>query len=217
MSARGRWLTAAMMTLALGCSGGISAAQNASPAQSFELPPLEYLRATRERPLFNPTRRPLQIVAEPEAPPLIVESVALPFELTGIALGDDVRLAILHNKTTNDEVRLREGDKIEDWTIEAVADRFIVLRGDGRRVRLWLFDNGKDSAVRVQRVDGVEESAAATVPDAQVDQEVLPNEAPAARPPAVISPLKGLPRPPAAARAAPIGGPGAKRGSGSIN
>lgn len=217
MSARGRWLMAAMTMLALGCSGGVGAAQTTAPAHSFELPPLEDLRATRERPLFNPTRRPPQIVAEPEAPPPIVESVALPFELTGIARGDDVRLAILHNKTTNDEVRLRQGDKIEDWMIEAVADRFIVLRGDGRRVRLWLFDNGKDAAVRVRRVDGVEESAAAPVPDAQVDQEVLPSEAPTARPPAVISPLKGLPRPPAAVRAAPDGRPRTKPGTGSIN
>lgn len=214
MSERGRWLTAAATTFALGCIGGSGGAQNAPAARSFALPPLENLQATRERPLFNPTRRPPQVVVEPEAPPPIVESVALPFELTGIALGDDVRLAILHNKTTNDEVRLREGDKFEDWTIDAVGDRFVVLRGDGRRVRLWLFDNGKDPGVRVRRVDGVEESSAAPAPDAQVDQEVLPSAPPAAAPPA---PPKGVFRPPTASRVVPVARPGVKPGTGSIN
>jgi len=215
MSARGRWLVAAM-TCAFGCIGSAGLAQNA-PAPSFELPPLENLQATRERPLFNPTRRPPQIVAEPEAPPPIVESVALPFELTGIALGDDVRLAILHNKTTNDEARLREGDKIEDWTIDSVGDRFVVLRGDGRRVRLWLFDNGRNAAVRVRRVDGVEETSAVPTPAGEVDQEVLPSAAPAAQMPALSGPLKGVLRPPSTARAVPKALPAAKPGTGSIN
>jgi general secretion pathway protein N len=188
MTACGRWLMLAIIPAGIVCYSGIVAAQTAPTpapaAQSFEMPPLEQLQATRERPLFIQTRRPPAVVVEPDAPPPITESVALPFELTGVALGDEVRVAILHNKNTNQVVRLREGDRLENWRIEAVAERFILLRGDGRRVRLWLFDNGKNRGVDVRRVDGTGEPIAEPAPDGQVDQEVVPSAAPLARPPA---------------------------------
>lgn len=213
MTARRRWLMAAMIPVAFGWFTGIGAAQTAPApaARQFELPPLEDLEATRERPLFNPTRRPPAVEVAPEAPPPITESVSLPFELTGIALGDDVRIAILHNKTTNEEVRLREGDKLDEWMLEAVADRFILLRGDGRRVRVWLFDNAKKPGVEVRPVDGTEESSAAAAPDGEVDQEVLPSAAPSSRMPAPPAPPKRVLRPPAAARNAPMVRPDARQ------
>lgn len=210
MMARRQRLLAVLIPAVFGCCVGMGAAQTVSaPAarvQKFELPPIEELQATRERPLFNPSRRPPQIVVASEAPPPITEAAALPFELTGIALGDDIRIAILHNKTTNEELRLREGDKVEDWMIESVADRFILLRGDTRRVRVWLFDNAKKPGVNVTRAGEAEESSAAAAPDSAVDQEVLPTAAPSTRMPAMPPPpppVKRTLRPPAAARNVP--------------
>lgn len=216
MSARRRWLMAGCMAAAFGCLADIGAAQNgpAPAARQFELPPLENLQATRERPLFSPTRRPPAVVVQPETPPPIVESVSLPFELTGIALGDDVRIAILHNKTTNEELRLREGDKIDEWMLESVADRYILLRGDGRRVRVWLVSNAKPPGVKVRQVDGAEENTATALPSAEVDQDVVPSTAPAVRaaaPPSVPPPItRRPPRPPPPARTAPMGRPEAR-------
>lgn len=212
MTTRGRWLLAAMIPVAFGCFTGIGAAQivpaPTPAARTFELPPLEDLTATRERPLFNSNRRRPAVVVAPDAPPPITESVALPFELTGIVLGDDVRIAIFHNKTTNEEVRLREGDKLDEWVLESVDDRFILLRGDGRRVRVWLFDNAKKPGIEVRAADGAESSAAA-VPDGEVDQEVLPSAAPSSRaavPPAPPPPRRVL-QPPGPSRAAPMARP----------
>ncbi|HVZ52875.1 MAG TPA: hypothetical protein VG986_12970 [Pseudolabrys sp.] len=208
MSARAVWLMAGCAAAVLGGLAGAAFAQDApgAGARRFELPPIENLQATRERPLFTPTRRPPAIVVAPEAPPPIVESVALPFELTGIAVGEDVRIAILHNKTTNEELRLRQGDKLDDWMLEQVADRYILLRGEGRRVRVWLVSNAKPPGIEVRQVDGAVESTAAVPPPAgEVDQEVVPSAPPAARapaPPPVPPPVaRRPPRPPVPPRA----------------
>ena len=217
MNARAGWLMAGCAAAVLGAFAGVAAAQNAPApaAREFELPPLENLQATRERPLFNPTRRPPSIVVAPGAPPPIVESVSLPFELTGIALGDDVRIAILHNKTTNEELRLRQGDKLDDWQLEQVADRYILLRGDGRRVRVWLVSNAKPPGIEVRQVNGDEESTAAVPPAGEVDQEVVPSASAAAHgpvPPPVPPPIsRRPPRPPAPPRAGITMRPDARR------
>jgi len=167
----------------------------AKPAQrGVEYPPMEELQATRERPLFNPNRRPPAAEAETETPPPIVESSSLQFELTGVALGSDVRVAILRNKSSNEEVRLKEGEKLDAWTIEIVTDRYIVLRGEGKRVRLWLFNDSKKAGVEVRQIDGKDKEEA-TDPDANppqaggVDEDVVPSAAPQSKTPgAAVSP-----------------------------
>lgn len=200
------------MATVFGCLAGAAAAQNAPApaARHFELPPLERLQETRDRPLFSPTRRPPAVVAAPEAPPPIVESASLPFDLTGIALGGDAPIAILHNKTTNEEVRLRQGDKIETWQLEQVADHYILLRGDRRRVRVWLVSNAKPPGVDVRQVDGTMESNSAdTLATGEVDQDVVP-AAPAPSAAAVPPPVTRRlpPRLPGAPHAGPVPHPG---------
>jgi hypothetical protein len=178
----------------------------AQPKQSaIDYPPLEELQATRERPLFNPNRRPPAAEPENDAPPPIVESSALPFELTGVAVGPDVRVAILRNKGSNEEARLKEGDKLEAWTVEIVTDRYVVLRGDGKRVRLWLFnDASKKSGIEVKQIDGTdkeetkEEDPGENATPAQgggVDEDVIPNAAPQSKSPgaAVAPPQQQVP------------------------
>lgn len=219
MNARVRWLTTQGLAAMFGCLAGIAAAQNASAptAPQFELPPIENLQATRERPLFTSARRPPSIMAARSAPPPIVESVALPFELTGIAVGDDLRIAILRNKTTNEELRLRQGDKLDEWILDQVADRYILLHGEGRRVRVWLVSNAKPPGIEVRQVDGSEEneSTAAVPPSGEVDQEVAPTTSPSARSPAplpVPPPVTNRPlRPPMPARPRPAMRPEAMR------
>jgi type II secretory pathway component PulC len=119
-----------------------AAAQNApadAPVRSFALPPLEELRATRERPLFSPNRRPDEAAPGPEAE-LVEESPdSLPFELTGVVMGTDVAIAILRNRDTQETVQLRRGETLDAWSIEEIAARHVVLRQEDRQVRLELF------------------------------------------------------------------------------
>lgn len=141
--------------------------------RGFHLPPLQSLQATRDRPLFYPTRRPPRMPVRPPPPPLIVESVSLPFELTGIARGDGTDIAIVHNKSTDKEARVQVGQRIEDWKLESVSHHYVILRGDGERVRLWLYDHAKIPGISVRKVNGAGELAP-TVSSDDVDRNVVP-------------------------------------------
>jgi type II secretory pathway component PulC len=103
------------------------------------LPPLEELRATRERPLFSSRRKPDDEVAESETPVAQESPESLPFDLTGVVMGADVAIAILHNRETQETVHLRQGETVEAWSIGEIAPRHIVLRQDDRELRLELF------------------------------------------------------------------------------
>ena len=111
-----------------------------TPVRSFALPPLEELRATRERPLFSSRRRPdAETVEETETSPVEESPESLPFELTGVVMGADVAIAILRNRDTQETVSLRQGEALDAWSLEEIAARHVVLRQEDRQVRLELF------------------------------------------------------------------------------
>jgi hypothetical protein len=92
--------------------------------------PLSTLSATRERPLFTPSRRP---PAPAIAGPPPVEPVAGPvapaepdrpqLTLVGAVAGDSGGIAIFIDQTTNDVVRLKTGDRHSGWTLRSVKGR----------------------------------------------------------------------------------------------
>jgi general secretion pathway protein N len=102
---------------------------------------LRSLSATRERPLFSPSRRPPDVAAPISPPPnvaappppqtAVAADEAPPFTLLGTVLSADTRLAVLLNKTTNAVTRLREGQSEEGWTARKVDPRAAVLDKDG--------------------------------------------------------------------------------------
>ena len=153
----------------------------AQPSAPLELPPLEELQATRERPLFSPERRPDAVEAvapeEPESAP-VQEATAMPFQLTGIVLWPEVRVVILRNKATGEELRLREGDRVDVWTIEQIAPTYLLLKGKTKRVRLRLYDESAKPNIQVNRHGDREDSTAVPDSDKEVDEEVVPSEAP---------------------------------------
>lgn len=111
-----------------------------APVRSFALPPLQELRATRERPLFSPGRRPDAEAAEDtETSPVEESPESLPFELTGVVMGADVAIAILRNRDTQETVSLRQGEALDAWSLEEIAARHVVFRQEDRQVRLELF------------------------------------------------------------------------------
>lgn len=113
-------------------------------AQEFtDLPPFESLDATRQRPLFSPSRRlPAPIVAAP-VPPAPVEPVPeadMPgFDLTGIVFGDTTRLAMVRDPSSQRVQSLRVGQTLDDWTVEDITPRSVALSRKGKSVTLELF------------------------------------------------------------------------------
>jgi hypothetical protein len=116
-------------------------------ARSFALPALDALQATRQRPLFSPQRKP-DVEAAPEGEIEVVQESpdSLPFELTGVVVGADIAVAILRNKDTQETVHLRQGEKLEAWSIDEIAARHIVLRQDERQMTLELFPAKADAS-----------------------------------------------------------------------
>jgi general secretion pathway protein N len=116
-----------------------------TPVRSFVMPPLEELRATRERPLFSPRRRPdEQVVTQVDEPVVQEAPGSVPFDLTGVVIGEDRAVAILHNRDTQETVHLRQGETADIWSVAEIAQRHVVLRSEGKEVRLQLFEPKPD-------------------------------------------------------------------------
>ena len=106
--------------------------------------PLSSLTATRERPIFLPSRRapapavagtPVVIAppppppAEPEQPPLV---------LVGVIAGDSEGFAVFLDAATNSAVRLKTGQDHDGWVLRSVKGREATLEKNKRTATLTL-------------------------------------------------------------------------------
>lgn len=118
-------------------------AQIEPSAERGAVPPLESLSATRERPLFSPTRRP---PAPPPPPPAIVArakpapppappSVAL----LGVVIDEDGARAVLRVGRPEKIMRLRVGDDVGGWKVSQIDARQLVLSLEDRTATFTLF------------------------------------------------------------------------------
>lgn len=120
-------------------SAPVQAAPGGNPVRAI---PLAALAATRDRPIFSPSRRP---PPPPSAAPIYtVASVARPVKteperpqltLVGTIVGADDAIAVFLNKTTREVVRLHTSESHEGWILRSI---------DGREATL---QKGPDSAV----------------------------------------------------------------------
>jgi general secretion pathway protein N len=114
-----------------------------SPALASPLAgePLDHLSATRERPLFSPTRRPppppppVVRNAEPPPPPPPPPNVAL---LGVVVDGDEVH-AIVRTAPAAGMIRVRIGDDVGGWKVAQIEGRSLVLVLDGRAATFTMF------------------------------------------------------------------------------
>src|SRR5262245_25079648 len=143
---------------------------------------LDRLSATRERPLFSPSRR------APAPPPPIVRPPPPPPEppnvtLVGIVMDADEARAIVQSGPTNEVRRVRIGDEIGGWKVAQIESRRLVLKLDSRLATFSMFSGHRNPAPR-----------AAARPAPRAVPQAAPRAAPQPAPRAV---------PQAAPRAAP--------------
>jgi general secretion pathway protein N len=122
------------------------------PQQPVELPPTEpngnplwaiplsSLTATRDRPLFLPSRRaPAAAVAGPVAvapaappPPPPAEQERPALTLIGVIAGESEGFAVFLDQASNSVVRLKTGQDHSGWVLRAVKGREATLHKNGK-------------------------------------------------------------------------------------
>lgn len=95
--------------------------------------PLSTLTATRDRPLFSPSRRaPKPVVANapavPPPPPAPAVAQRPDLVLVGTVTGDTRGVAVFVDTTTRGTVRLRTGEDHSGWTLRSVEAKSVTLR-----------------------------------------------------------------------------------------
>jgi general secretion pathway protein N len=117
-------------------------------ANPLEAQPLDRLSATRERPLFSPTRRPIPPPPPPppEAAPVAVVPQPPNVQLFGIVMDDEGARALVRSGTEKVD-RVQIGDDIGGWKVAQIEGRRLVLSLDGRFATFTLFsnDNGQQT------------------------------------------------------------------------
>ncbi|HET6374659.1 MAG TPA: hypothetical protein VFF88_01285, partial [Methylocella sp.] len=96
--------------------------------------PLSALTATRERPVFSPSRRAPQPPAEPEPvadaappPPPPPEPETPSLTLMGTVINEPESLAIIHDDKTNTTVRVHTGESVSGWVLVSVEPGTMTL------------------------------------------------------------------------------------------
>jgi general secretion pathway protein N len=119
--------------------------------------PLRALSATRERPLFSPSRRPPAPVIAGAPAPLAAPTISIaaapaadeppPLALVGTVVSAQKRVAILFNRTTKQVIEAREGEEESGWRVRLVSPRSAVVEKDMRSVTLDLPNPADEPAV----------------------------------------------------------------------
>ena len=109
------------------------------PDNPLEALKLEDLAATRDRPVFAPTRRPppprVEVApAPPPAPPaeMVAVDAPPPFDLVGAAVGSRSSFVLLRDRGTYEVTRLRSGEEAQGWRVGAIGARSVMLERNGR-------------------------------------------------------------------------------------
>ncbi|HEY2531547.1 MAG TPA: hypothetical protein VGJ20_27045 [Xanthobacteraceae bacterium] len=108
--------------------------------------PLERLSATRERPLFSPTRHP------PPPPPTVVAAPPPPaappdLALLAVVMDGDEACAIVRAGAAAKSKRVRIGDDIGGWKVGQIEAQKLVLLLDGRRATFTMFSGQRPTGL----------------------------------------------------------------------
>ena len=117
-------------------SAPVDGAERGNPLWGISI---ESLHATRERPLFSPSRRP-PMPAVTDAPPVEPTVATAPppepegpaLNLLGLVIGGGEGYAVFISNTTHDIIRLKTGEGEGGWILRSVTDHQAVLERNNR-------------------------------------------------------------------------------------
>src|SRR6266699_2349966 len=96
--------------------------------------PLRTLTATRERPLFSPSRRPP--APPPVAAPKPPEAEHPPLTIVGTIVGGGDAIGVFINQATNEVIRIHAGQAHEGWVLRSVHGREASFEKEERQATL---------------------------------------------------------------------------------
>ena len=111
-------------------------------ANPLQAQSLDRLTATRDRPLFSPSRRPVPPPPPPVEPAPVVAAPPPPPSVTlfGIVIDGEGARAIIRSGTAKVE-RVQIGDEIGGWKVSQIEGRKLVLSLDDRFATVTLFND----------------------------------------------------------------------------
>ncbi len=100
--------------------------------------PLEELSATRDRPLFSPTRQP------PAPPPIVAAAPPTPppppdVALLGVVMDGEEARAVIRTGAAAKVMRVRIGDDVAGWKVGQIEAQRLVLLLGGRTATFTIF------------------------------------------------------------------------------
>lgn len=125
-----------------GASTTLALATPAVPAAAPPLPALESLPTTIGRPLFSPTRRPVEAVVEAPTttaePTVAAQPEAFPvappaFTLSAVFRTAVAEVVLLHDHATGETRGVRLGEEFGGWQVEAIAAQQVTVVKNGTR------------------------------------------------------------------------------------
>ena len=106
--------------------------------------PLVQLSATRERPIFSPSRRPPPAAVAADAAPVKVQAVrkkepeAPQLALVGTIASDEEGFGIFLDQSTKGGIRLKVGEDYQGWKLRAIRGREVTMEKDQQAAVLTL-------------------------------------------------------------------------------
>lgn len=102
--------------------------------RAAEIPTFDKLAATRQRPLFSPTRRPPP--EEKQAPATDVQRQPPDLVLNAIILGPGVRTALLKRGRDAKALPASTGTDIDGWLVTEIAPSHVILARSTKTITL---------------------------------------------------------------------------------
>lgn len=152
-----RWsalpLAAALMLAPLALSVAQEAAEETASKPAASLNPLsdlglESLEATRELPLFTPSRKapvvpepePVEVATAPPPPAPPPPPSPPPLQLIGLIMTGSTEIALLRDSGSSEVIRLASGEEYEGWSIRFIDSRTVEFQNGDQTETLSMFD-----------------------------------------------------------------------------
>jgi hypothetical protein len=137
-----RTLVAAALFVGAGASPALAQTPGRAP---LDLPPIDALSETVERPLFRPDRRP---PSEEEAQEDIENAESGLFSLVGIIVSPTQRIALVKVRGSQTVLQLSEGQQANGWTVLQIRPEEVIFESNDKTETIELIDIKPPSRAR---------------------------------------------------------------------